>query len=61
MNENDKKRFARYKPGYVETEKVVINNKNNIGYDDTININTESLVDDVLKNFIVSSNKKITK
>ena len=61
MNEEDKKRFARYYPGYIETpeqddtlENDTLENdnsndkKNVLGYIDKINIDKEKLVNDAI-------------
>lgn len=51
MNEEDKKRFARYYPGYVEppetieeTTETQSEKKNILGYIDKINIDKEKLI-----------------
>jgi hypothetical protein len=61
MNEEDKKRFARYYPGYIEPpeqddtlENDTLENdnsndkKNVLGYIDKINIDKEKLVNDAI-------------
>ena len=61
MNEEDKKRFARYYPGYIEPEieeddnlETNENNDNNdkknvLGYIDKIDIDKDKLVNDAIK------------
>lgn len=60
MNEVDRNRFARYKPGYIESlekeldqsnvvQPNIINIINKIGFIDKIDINQENLVNDILK------------
>jgi hypothetical protein len=62
MNEEDKKRFARYYPGYIEPQveeddnpETNENNDNNdkknvLGYIDKIDIDKDKLVNDTIKN-----------
>ena len=51
MNEEDKKRFARYRPGFIEpdSEDDETNLTTKIGFIENVNINQESLVNEVLK------------
>ena len=53
MNDEDIKRFARYKPGFIEPleddEKNKINSTK-LGYIEEININKEELVQNAIKN-----------
>ena len=54
MNSEDKKRFERYRKGYIpknENETVSGSNNNNnskIGYIDNININKNELITDII-------------
>lgn len=57
MNEEDKKRFARYRPGFKEpdsddekTNKEKAS-KNKIGFVENIDIDQENLINNVLKEF----------
>jgi hypothetical protein len=57
MNEEDKKRFARYRKGYIPTledENEVNNSSNNkttkIGFIENINVNMNVLVNDIIVN-----------
>jgi hypothetical protein len=51
MNEEDKKRFARYRSGFIEpnSEDEEPNPTTKIGFIEDVNINQESLVNEVLK------------
>ena len=58
MNEEDKKRFARYRKGYIPTledENELNNSSNNskttkIGFIENINVNMNVLVNDIIVN-----------
>jgi hypothetical protein len=60
MNEEDKKRFARYRPGWIEPEESQsdnetnehVENKNKLGYidKDKIMVNQDELVKEVITN-----------
>ncbi len=64
MNEDDKKRFARYRPDYKEPEsedekeedKLLNNSK--IGFVEKIDINQDDLVSKVLKEFEETRNQQ---
>lgn len=54
MNEDDKKRFARYKKGYIQNpnefdDDKINDNKKKLGHIDKININVEEFVKDLIK------------
>ena len=57
MNDEDKKRFARYRKGYIEPEnedekeEPINNNNNKIGFVEKIDINQDDLVSKVLQEF----------
>jgi hypothetical protein len=51
MNEEDKKRFARYRPGYIESEsddEQHEKNKEKLGYIEKIEVNQEELVNGII-------------
>jgi hypothetical protein len=59
MNQEDKKRFARYKKGYIENENDInnydtsnsnSNNKNKLGIVNKIDINMNVLITDIMSN-----------
>ena len=59
MNQEDKKRFARYKKGYIENENDINNsnydnnnnnNKNKLGVVNKIDINMNVLITDIMTN-----------
>ena len=53
MNQEDKKRFARYKKGYIENENDTSNNtsnKNKLGIVNKIDINMNVLITDIMSN-----------
>ena len=58
MNQEDKKRFARYKKGYIENENDIninsnydtINNKNKLGIVNKIDVNMNVLITDIMSN-----------
>jgi hypothetical protein len=71
MNDEDRKRFARYYPGYVEPPEIIEedndndNNKNNenqsekkhiLGYIDKIDINKNKLIIDTIVSNTTNSN-----
>jgi hypothetical protein len=58
MNEDDKKRFARYRPGYIETEDnedEIVKKKTSeeaatkLGFVDQINIDSDDLISQVIR------------
>jgi hypothetical protein len=68
MNEEDKKRFARYLPGYIEPPEVVpsmdddtkpetkLNSekvKDTLGFVEKINVNQDDLINQVLKEMAI--------
>jgi len=69
MNVEDRKRFARYYPGYIEPpeeleileneenqEKEIIDKKNILGYIDKINFDKDKLIIDTIMNSNANSN-----
>lgn len=65
MNEEDKKRFARYRKGYIPTledENEVNNSSNNkttkIGFIENINVNMNVLVNDIIVNNTTKTHTK---
>ena len=62
MNEEDKKRFARYKPGWIEPEESqsdtetneAVENRNKLGYidKDKIMVNQDELVKEVIQSTV---------
>ena len=64
MNEEDKKRFARYRKGYIPTleDENEVNNSNNkttkIGFIENINVNMNILVNDIIVTNSTRTNNK---
>ena len=64
MNEEDKKRFARYRKGYIPTleDENEVNNSNNkttkIGFIENINVNMNVLVNDIIVNNTTKTHTK---
>ena len=67
MNQEDKKRFARYKKGYIENENDINNtnnydtsnnnNKNKLGVVNKIDVNMNVLITDIMTNKKNDKNK----
>ena len=63
MNEEDKKRFARYKPGFISPpdEFNIEVNRGNVINVETINVKKDELLKNILENVVVpdSNNKNV--